>query len=128
MDLKSFYKEWELMPTDEKSFAKQNLDSRRTRSETILHQLHKQILPIEAELRRLSAEYEKEHKNYQQIDRKLAITDGRHELCKPVKGSNCRPRPDKEKTLDQLIMAMSAKQLEEFILKHSKKENEDEGN
>jgi len=130
MDLKSFYKEWELMPTDEKSFTKRNLDSQRTRSETVLHQLHKQILPIEAELRRLSAEYEKEHKNYQQIDRKLAIYDGRYVICKPGKGSNYKPKPKQlvEKTLGQIILEMSPGQLHEFILKHAKKENKMEEN
>ena len=119
MDLKTFYREWELMTVDEKSFTKQNLDSQRKRSATKLYQLHQQILPIEAELQRLSNEYEKEHKNYQQIDRKLSVADGRHELCKPVKGSNYKPKP--EKTLDQLIIGMSPEQLQEFILKHAKK-------
>lgn len=121
MDLKSFHKEWELMSADEKSFTKQRLDSQRTKSATTLHNLHKQILPIETELRRLSADYEKEHKYYQQIDRKLAICDGRHELCKPVKGSNYKPKQDKEKTLDQIILGMSPEKLQEFIIKHAKK-------
>ena len=121
MDLKTFHKEWELMTMDEKSFTKQNLDSQRKRSATRLHQLHQQILPIEAELQRLSNEYEKEHKNYQAIDRKLSVADGRHELCKPVKGSNYKSKQSLEKTLDQLIIGMSPAQLQEFILKHAKK-------
>ena len=121
MDLKTFHKEWELMTVDEKSFTKQNLDSQWKRSATRLHQLHQQILPIEAELQRLSNEYEKEHKNYQAIDRKLSVADGRHELCKPVKGSNYKPKASPEKTLDQLIIGMSPDQLQEFILKHAKK-------
>jgi hypothetical protein len=121
MDLKSFHREWELMSADEKSFTKQNLDSQRLRSATTLRNLHQQILPIEAELRRLSDAYDKEHKNYQQIDRKLAVADGRHELCKPVKGSNYKPKQSVEKTLDQIILGMSPGQLEEFIAKHAKK-------
>lgn len=121
MDLKSFHKEWEIMSEDEKSFTKKRLDSQRLQSATALRNLHQQILPIEAELQRLSDSYEKEHKNYQQIDRKLAIADGRHELCKPVKGSNYKPKQSVEKTLDQIILGMSPEQLQEFILKHAKK-------
>ncbi len=121
MDLKTFYREWELMTVDEKSFTKQNLDSQRKRSATRLHQLHQQILPIETELQHLSNEYGKEYKNYQMIDRKLSVADGRHELCKPVKGSNYKPKSSPEKTLDQLIIGMSPEQLQEFILKHAKK-------
>ena len=119
MDLKTFHTEWELMTVDEKSFTRKRLDSQRLQSATALRNLHQQILPIEAELQRLSDQYEEEHKNYQAIDRKLSVTDGRHELCKPVKGSNYKPKP--EKTLDQLIIGMSPEQLQEFILKHAKK-------
>ena len=121
MDIKTFHKEWEIMSEEEKSFTKQRLETSRRKSATVLHQLHQQILPLETELRRLSDQYEKEHKNYQAIDRKLAVADGRHELCKPVKGSNYKPKPSTEKTLDQLIIGMSPEQLQEFILKHAKK-------
>jgi hypothetical protein len=119
MDLKTFHKEWEIMSEDEKSFTRKRLDSQRLQSATALRNLHQQILPIEAELQRLSDQYEKEHKNYQAIDRKLSVADGRHELCKPVKGMAHKPKP--EKTLDQLIIGMSPDQLQEFILKHAKK-------
>ena len=121
MDIKNFHKEWEIMSEDEKSFTKQRLDSQRLASATVLRKLHEQILPIEAELQRLSNAYEREHKNYQAIDRKLSVTDGRHELCKLMKGSNYKPKLSPEKTLDQLIIGMSPDQLQEFILKHAKK-------
>ena len=109
------------MSEEEKSFTRQRLETSRRKSATALHQLHQQILPLETELRRLSDQYEKEHKNYQAIDRKLAVADGRHEICKPIKKAGHVAKPKPEQTLDQLIIGMSQEQLQEFILKHAKK-------
>jgi len=118
VDIKAFYKEWEIMSEEEKYFTKQRLETSRQKSATVLHQLHQQILPLETELQRLSDQYEKEYENYRAIDRKLSVADGRYEICKPVKKSHVPKNP--EKTLDQLILAMSPEELQEFIKAHAK--------